>query len=450
MALAKHPEILTPGQSMQPASANAAWGKAIRLAVRYACMFSLLLLGSIATHATQFSGTFSYSSGKPVNGRLLLQLRLSNIRNTCVTPNVIISTQPVYLAITNGVLQTGVDFVPSDCMSNFQTYAVQILDSKNTVLSSANWYITQAGGVVVAPATGNDDFYPVGLAATSGVSTPLVVSLVDMTGNFQSSFSSVQIPTTGTMQQSSDTFQRADVNPLAPGWVKPTGFPVNDALQLLSHAAQAQSGSDIAAGTYVGTWPANQYSEVAMGADPSSSNFLGPAVRMGNGLNGYMAEVTGPINAGTTIHIVAYVGGTSTTLTTIGVTINTGDLVRIRAQGTTITVSVNGTDIGNVTDSTVTSGAPGIFINNGSSGLGSVTSWSGGIFGVASTSITWRKSFPNTNYTASCGMLDAATPTSPNLFALAITARTPVSVTATVLNTGSTTLSGTLICRGHE
>lgn len=119
----------------------------------------LLLVGS--AHATVLAGAINYPSGPGINGRLVLQLNHPGI-NVC-QHNIVVPTTPVTISLINGVLTSAPDITPSDCLKVWQYYQVTVFDTSNNLLFSTQWYITQAGGALVTPATGNSWAFPSGL-----------------------------------------------------------------------------------------------------------------------------------------------------------------------------------------------------------------------------------------------------------------------------------------------
>ena len=175
-------------------------------------------------------------------------------------------------------------------------------------------------------------------------------------------------------QLATDNFLRAD-GAIGALWGGTTSF---NAPVIVSHEARCASGdgNDAATTEQGGTWVANQYSEITIGSvvGTVSDNGVGPTVRsvFSGNLTMYIAQS----NTHET-RIYKVVSGAYTQLGSDGPAVATGDVIRLTANGTTITVTKNGTSIISVTDSSVTTGAPGIWATN-SGGRGSISLWAGG------------------------------------------------------------------------
>ena len=131
---------------------------------------------------------------------------------------------------------------------------------------------------------------------------------------------------------------------------------------------------------YDGAGTTNSYSEVAAAtADFSDSHeaeitvhalgtadYVGPAVRV-SASGCYAVRCDGVNAAGRVLGKME--STTWTALSTVRVVPVNGDTVKIRAVGTTITVYINGALVDTVTDSTHTSGQPGIYYHRDDSNV---------------------------------------------------------------------------------
>jgi hypothetical protein len=150
-----------------------------------------------------------------------------------------------------------------------------------------------------------------------------------------------------------DNFTRADENPLNPAaWTTTTG---SVALQIVSDQCVVSAfgaGGDLYTGI---SFPDDQYAEVIYGmADPTFTDDIIVGVRASL-TQGYIALIM-------STEIILH--GPSGSLGTFSGAINTGDLIRIYAIGTLLTVTLNGVTVITATDSALTGGQPVINITN--------------------------------------------------------------------------------------
>lgn len=156
----------------------------------------------------------------------------------------------------------------------------------------------------------------------------------------------------GGLKSASDSFDRANAGTLGANWTKLSGF---SDVGITSNAAKGSTVGDNAdAYTALGTFTANQYSEVIVG---SASNDGGPTVRSDTANNFYVLDLSG--SAAT---VYKCVGGSFTNINSVSVTVATNDVWRLTISSTTITTTQNGVTRNNFTDSTFAgAGYPGIF-----------------------------------------------------------------------------------------
>lgn len=136
--------------------------------------------------------------------------------------------------------------------------------------------------------------------------------------------------------------------------------------------------------TYVGAlarWSADsfandQYASCTLTAIAGSGDAVGPAVRVPTtGVTGYF--VFADNYGANTRELAKLVAGTYTTLASDATTESVGVVYRIDASGSTITAKRNGATIFSVTDSSIASGAAGVFgFGNGTGSR--IDIWEGG------------------------------------------------------------------------
>jgi hypothetical protein len=122
----------------------------------------------------------------------------------------------------------------------------------------------------------------------------------------------------------------------------------------------------------VGTWTANQYSCVTL-STAATGDFVGPGARIAaSGNTAYFAELA----AGTQTNIQLVNAGSYSVLTgNVAVTI--GHEYCLKAVGSTLTLTDNGTTVLTATDSTLTTGYAGLSSYSSASGT-TVKLWRGG------------------------------------------------------------------------
>lgn len=120
------------------------------------------------------------------------------------------------------------------------------------------------------------------------------------------------------------------------------------------------------------TFSADQYAETVIGAFTGTGTYVGPAVRVSAGGNGY-ALITAPGDS--TVYLNKYVSGVETNLLSLSGPWAAGDTLRLEAQGTTLTVKRNGTTVNTTTDSSLASGQAGIYGYGPSYAQSNISSW---------------------------------------------------------------------------
>jgi hypothetical protein len=98
---------------------------------------------ALCQSAVTLGGTVKDASGNAFNGYLSIRMPRSGVKNTCVTPNIIVPTLTSTYQITNGVPQNigGSNFVSQDCMLPRIPYYVELSDTNSLMVGSDNWYL---------------------------------------------------------------------------------------------------------------------------------------------------------------------------------------------------------------------------------------------------------------------------------------------------------------------
>ncbi len=181
-------------------------------------------------------------------------------------------------------------------------------------------------------------------------------------------------------QLATDNFTRANANPIGGNW---TTSPGDAALQIVSNKAAPGANTGYASAYWNAiTWPNDQWSEVTLDTENDIA-YITAIVRMsGTDQTYYSAFCQGPLGSGHLL-VIKFVAGSATTLFDSGivVVVNSGDILRLSALGTQITLYVNGVSQFQTNDSSISSGSAGMgFYSTSGSDVLLVSKWSGGDF----------------------------------------------------------------------
>ena len=158
-----------------------------------------------------------------------------------------------------------------------------------------------------------------------------------------------------------DTFTRANENPITGNWTAMTGL---DTFEVSGNTAIPHSLFS-ACGVYYNplAWNPIQYAQCKVTiTGTSANNGAGPAVRMSTSANTFYAAV---IDASGNYAVLKNVAGTTTNLRTGTVTYSAGAVMKLSVTGSTLTLTYNGSQVGaTISDSSITSGNPGIYYSN--------------------------------------------------------------------------------------
>ncbi len=177
----------------------------------------------------------------------------------------------------------------------------------------------------------------------------------------------------------SDNFQRAN-GALGANW---TNWSWSGAVgpQISSNTATGGGGGGTTSGAFwsANTFANNQFSQVTFGAVPAGSDWAGVTVRQaGNGGSGYLGLWFA--NNGSSLFMLFAENGTSSppSLSSVSGSMSAGDTLAISANGTTINLYHNGLLVLSATDSTYSSGKPGVaFYAAAGAQTSAVTLWQG-------------------------------------------------------------------------
>lgn len=145
-------------------------------AIRRAVWITVLLLAVVsATRAqtTVVAGTVHGPGGSSFgNGTLIVQMPRRGVLNNCSAPAVVVPIAPATANITNGSFS--INLIPTDCMSIFTPYKVQVKNTLRFTISTVYWYVTQMSttgtqyymGGMLTPGNGNQWIYDAGANAT--------------------------------------------------------------------------------------------------------------------------------------------------------------------------------------------------------------------------------------------------------------------------------------------
>lgn len=177
-----------------------------------------------------------------------------------------------------------------------------------------------------------------------------------------------------------DNFNRANENPLAGNW---TTGPGEGNMRLVGNLAAnfGDDGIDCAAYYSAITWPNDQYSKAKLATTGTAGSAAGPmlTVRQSNSADTHYRLAVD--HAGTNnVDLRRRVAGTTTPIATFTQAWTDGDTWELRVQGTTLSVWLNGVQVGtNQTDANIASGYAGIAYSSLDANA-TIDDWEGGDF----------------------------------------------------------------------
>ena len=187
-------------------------------------------------------------------------------------------------------------------------------------------------------------------------------------------------------QKASDTFIRADENPLtATNWTRGSGLGATSNLKIVSNQCLPTTSGvgGIEYWSTVNPWNADQYSQFTIQSLASTAGTSAMAnVRLSSTTNtkyggGIFSGGSG-LGAGCTISIVKNPTGAAVTLVNKRMTISAGDIFRIDVIGTQLSLWVNGVLQLTAVDSVIAAGNAGLSLQAVTITHSQVTAWIGG------------------------------------------------------------------------
>lgn len=180
-----------------------------------------------------------------------------------------------------------------------------------------------------------------------------------------------------------DTFNRANSGTLGANWTTISGwYP----LAIVSDTAQMSTTANDNNTCYTAlpSWPNNQWSASVLSALTGADSNCSTIVRASKTANTfYWASWTGPLGSSATVVIAKNIADSFTALTSATtITLTAGDTVMLGVVGTNLYALHNGAVIQTVSDSSITSGFPGLGVaSNGQATTASAfINWRGGCF----------------------------------------------------------------------
>lgn len=175
----------------------------------------------------------------------------------------------------------------------------------------------------------------------------------------------------------SDSFNRADANPISGSWSTIGG--ASNPMQIVTNQARGSVAANAFNASYWNglSWPDDQYSTALIVASLAGT-FPGIGVRMSasaqTGYFGY-AEALG---AGSTLYIQRRVAGVLVNLTTGVFTVNANDRLQLDVRGNLLILRLNGVQKLQTTDNNILAGSAGIVSVAAVVADAIVDSWEGG------------------------------------------------------------------------
>lgn len=153
----------------------------------------------------------------------------------------------------------------------------------------------------------------------------------------------------------SDDFNRSDSSDLGTVWDVVSG---TSNAQILSNRATTTTDNADHAEIYNGvSWPDDQWAAITVHSISSVSRVAAGVRWSGSAVTGYIAECSP-----SQITLYRAVSGSWTSLGSYSGTVSGGDVVLLEASGSSLTVKQNGTTRITATDSSISSGAAGIYL----------------------------------------------------------------------------------------
>jgi hypothetical protein len=179
-----------------------------------------------------------------------------------------------------------------------------------------------------------------------------------------------------------DDFQRPNEAPLSDGGNWGSVSTAVDAA-LVDDQAVATDRNFGSRMYWVPAFPADQYSQITLGAGFNSNSFIGPDVRNPNGSANTCYELYVQPTAWVVRKIIA---GDATNLATGSGTFAAGDVLLLTVEGNQITAFQNGVQLASVSDSDITTGAASFLIFDSSTPNNSaISDWQGGAVNATSS-----------------------------------------------------------------
>lgn len=165
----------------------------------------------------------------------------------------------------------------------------------------------------------------------------------------------------------SDNFNRADGG-LGANWITLTS---SDAPQIVNNEVSQTSVAVAAAFWSANSFNDDQFASVTIGTT-TSTGFTG-AVRMSASADTMYFGAAGDF-----IQLYKVIAGGYTQLGAVFTPVLSGDMLRLTANGTTVSLTLNGIEIINVTDSDIASGSAGFFCEGDNVHAATLDDWQGG------------------------------------------------------------------------
>jgi len=170
-----------------------------------------------------------------------------------------------------------------------------------------------------------------------------------------------------------DSFNRANESTLAAPW-RMGSSAADSVFQLASSQANPQvNGATKAWAYYDSTWTGDHYSQGTVGGPQLGFQYIGVGVRMqSTGESGYIFWAS----AGSYLLQRDDAGTLTTLVSTIANSPSGGDVLKLQAVGSTLTAWVNGSIVASVSDTTYSTGAPGM-VGYGANAVVTIDDWEG-------------------------------------------------------------------------
>ena len=273
-------------------------------------------------------------------------------------------------------------WTPLNVLTFYRTTSIEGLGGSSG--QAADPSVVEANGNVyiffTATSNGDGAHYVINCAIASGMTLAQLVQTYEGVQN-------VPFPDALSLNLNplgSDSFQRANANPIGGNWTQAYNGVGWSAGQLAGHLYECATAGDRADSYWnAATFPNDQWSTITVGSITGASSYVATDFRIAGADAGTYYDFAwgGAATGGSgTYYMQRYASGTLTTIATGSMTVSNGDTLTGCVIGTNIYIYQNGALIFLFTDSHIASGSAGLLALGAASADATISAWSGGGF----------------------------------------------------------------------